>query len=182
MGLEDLDRSWDDTKEAENKSYDPVPDGKYNVFLFTSEVKTPKNQPDGMPYLAAQFRVLNGSLKGRTIFKNFSFTAEALPYSKKELNLMGWTGKPSALLDPVSSAERAKLLDRSVEVNVKNSKEVYNGKERNNQRVFVNRSLGLATRDQIQASGSDTPSTPEARQAAAAPKSGAGAADDEPPF
>lgn len=53
-----------------NSSFDPLPEGWYNVKMIESEIK-PTKAGDGS-YLSAQFEVLDGQFVGRRIFTNYN--------------------------------------------------------------------------------------------------------------
>ncbi len=135
--LDALDSAWGGTKAAEGKGADTLPDGRYQAKLHSCELKRSKDDGSGgggKPMFSMCFEVLNGPMEGKKFWKNAMFTPEAMPYTKADLTMLGFSGN---LSDLKSIEVRARLLDRRVECNLKSRQQG----DRSQQQVFINKSL-----------------------------------------
>lgn len=82
--------------------FTPLPAGMYITRIVKGEYTTTKNGADAY---RLRFEVLEGAQTGRTIVRTWTFTAKALPYTKRDLALFGLT-TTQQLLEPFPQAGR----------------------------------------------------------------------------
>lgn len=125
--LESLDEAFAAAEVQENRTeFEPIPDGKYTVFVDTAELKEAKN---GKPMLALRLEILEGPHRGRKLFKNNVIQQNTVAILKQDLTRMGYAIDKLSELDPVD------LLDRKLEVQ-KKTKEGY-------ENIYINKFLGF---------------------------------------
>lgn len=104
-----------------------VPDGKYNVYVYSVELKNAKSS--GAPMLAFELRVIDGEHVGKKIWVNRVFTQKTLGWVKSDLETLGLR------LEKLSDLSKhlEKLLDLRLVVTLKTKGE--------NQHVYFNKRL-----------------------------------------
>jgi hypothetical protein len=125
----DLAQFDDDFTESEvqEQSFDPIPDGKYQVNVHKVEIV--HAQTSGAPMLKWTLRVLGPQCQGRLLWRNSVISRNSLRYLKTDLHRCGLDlAKLSDL-----PAHLSKLLDVKLEVAVRTKEE--------SQTIFFNRRL-----------------------------------------
>ncbi|MFH2000495.1 MAG: DUF669 domain-containing protein [Planctomycetota bacterium] len=127
---EDIDLSqFDDefaTTEIQDKEFDDLPDGKFQVKIEKAELTRSKRK--NLPMLKWTLRILNGPFAGRLLWRNnLIVTPDNLKWLKTDLFTCG------LVLDKASDLKKRlpDLLDLKLEV----TKRTRNG----NENVFLNR-------------------------------------------
>lgn len=112
--LASLDEDFANAIAPERTGPAPIPDGKYLVRI--DNVNLVKSKTSGEPMLAFELVVIQGELEKRKLFRNMVLNHKTLSFAKRDLAMLGWTGKLSEL----ENFERRKvLLDVQLEVNVR---------------------------------------------------------------
>ena len=138
FNLGHLDGEWAAAKaEREEKAFDPVPNGRYQVVVERAEMGLAKSS--GNPMLRWTFRIVSGAHAGRKLFKNGMLIPDFIERTKQDLHTCG--------VDPASPREipamLPRLLDIALEVAVQNTEDKRE-KGKNNQNVYINRKLDIA--------------------------------------
>lgn len=143
---------FDDQYQAvappESTGFENPPDGRYQAKIEKCELGTAGQ--DEKPVLRWLLRVLAGPQAGKAISKSAFITNATLPYVKKDLALLGFTGKLSDLNLP---EVRLGFIDKYLEVQVQRKGE-YNGQP--NVNVYFNKMIEVGAQGAA-ASGSDKP-------------------------
>ena len=115
--------------EVQEQSFDPIPDGRYQVNV--EKVEITRAQTSGAPMLKWTLRVLGPQLRGRLIWRNSVISNNSLRYLKTDLHRCGLD------LEKISDlpAHLHKLLDVKLEVAVRTKED--------SQSIFFNRRLEI---------------------------------------
>jgi hypothetical protein len=118
---------------VEKKSFDPLPDGNYQVIVDT--VKLKKTQKTDKPMLVWEFKIVSGDNKGRKIFKNDVLDPNSEYINDKLKYLKGDLSVCDVELKELGDLENSlhKLLDKYLEITLKTKGD--------NQNIFINRQL-----------------------------------------
>jgi hypothetical protein len=81
-----LEESWDSI-EAADKSFSPLPAGTYESHIIDGELFHAKS---GTPGYKLTYRVCDGEYSGSLFWQQFWLTDKALPYSKGQLQKLGY--------------------------------------------------------------------------------------------
>ena len=152
--LAHYDEDYEKTKVPQK-----IPAGKHQVYIAGVPKLTYTKAGD--PRILLTLKVLAGEHKGRTCFASWMFGKKSLPYTKKDLLALGYTGKLSELISHLENFENM-ILDVTVI-----DKVGQDGRE--NQNTYINKRVMGAT------------ATPDPADSAS---NGAGASDmnDDIPF
>jgi hypothetical protein len=82
---ESLQRSWDETEEADE--FGPLPPGEYIARVVSGEFFTSKT--NSTPGYKLAFKVLEGDYTGRQFWHDLWLTPAALPMAKRDLGKLG---------------------------------------------------------------------------------------------
>lgn len=100
--LNDLDKKYEQAEAADAGSgnFDPIPEGK-TVLVIAKEQKSDQVGEKGTPVCKVTFEVESPEeYAGKRIWHDFWLTENNFPYLKRDLGeKMGWTGKPSQLME-----------------------------------------------------------------------------------
>lgn len=127
----DLTQFDDDYKnaEVEEKDFEPVPDGTYQVNIERVEITTTKNSHK--PMLTWMLRILAPKCQGRVLYRNSVISANTIKYLKADLFACGLRlGKISDLPDNLSS-----LLDVKLEI--------FKKTKGDNENIYINRKIDI---------------------------------------
>lgn len=81
---------FESIKNAKPRSYDPLPVGKYEAKVVSSEFKNAKSS--NAPMIAIQFEIINNEeFERRRVFTNIVFTEKALDFAVEKLAALGYT-------------------------------------------------------------------------------------------
>jgi hypothetical protein len=121
--------------------YEQLPDGKYQMFVKSIAVKE-SNQLGGYPNFLLQLTVLDGEYAGRSAYKRYTLEPEAksMGFLKSDLYLLGVN--LTSLYDLENAELMTKVLDKIVEVTIKN-KPASNGRSYAN--YYLNRVVGAVS-------------------------------------
>lgn len=117
-----------------------LPEGKYQCIVSAFSLKPSKVYQDELT-LSLGFEVIQGELKGRTVYKFYDINPEYLDTLKTDMNTLGIDlTEDIRKLGDMSTANH--ILDQIVDIQVKHKKKqkgegVY-------QNIFLNRSMGKA--------------------------------------
>ena len=142
--LNNLDASY---AEAEEKTFDIVPDGKYNVRIDSVCIKEAQT---GNSYLSWDLIITEGEQSGRYLFKRNMLLAACLGFFKGDL------AKCRIQLPKISDlpAKLPEFLDLLLEVRVKTKTNKETGDD--NQETYISKYLGKAEAGSTKAEGSAT--------------------------
>lgn len=85
---EDILDQFDTTSAADD--YGPLPKGSYVAVAVSGAMSTAKT---GTPGYTVEFRVIEGELTGRRLWRTWYFTQAAMPYTKRDLAKLGLDSK-----------------------------------------------------------------------------------------
>ena len=115
---------------VEEREFDPVPDGKYQVNVEKVEITTARSS--GNPMLKWMLRILAPRFRGRMLWRNnVMATRENLKWLKDDLHTCG--------LDLVKLSDLPANLDRLLDVKL----EVTKRTKGDNENVYLNRRIVL---------------------------------------
>ena len=106
----------------EIQTYDPIPDGKYQVLVEAVELTSSKA---GDPMLKWTFKIVSGDLKGRKLWKYNMINSEKLKWLKQDL----WTAGLELTKVSELPENLEKLLDKMLEIQKKTIKSKKNPNE-----------------------------------------------------
>ncbi len=132
--LASLDEDFANAQAPEKKGPVPIPDGQYHVRIDNFNLI--KAKTSGEPMLTFELVIMAGDYSKRKLFRNAVINHNTLPFLKRDLAMLGWTGK---LSDLEKHDERRRLLDVNLEVSVKNKGEDAQGRANTN--VYFNKTL-----------------------------------------
>jgi hypothetical protein len=75
---------WLETEAAKSGS-EPVPAGDYQAMIMKCEIKKTRSNDK---YLNTYLYIINGTHRGRYVFKSFFFSEKARPYTKADLQTL----------------------------------------------------------------------------------------------
>ena len=129
VDLTQLDDAFKDAP-VEEREFDPVPDGKYQVNVEKVEITTARSS--GNPMLKWMLRILAPRFRGRMLWRNnVMATRENLKWLKNDLHTCG--------LDLVKLSDLPANLDRLLDVKL----EVTKRTKGDNENVYLNRRIVL---------------------------------------
>ena len=125
--LAQFDKEWAEAEVRNDKNFEQVPDGKYQVVVDEVEIVESKA---GNLQLKWQFAVFNGSHKGRKLWKyNGLEKSDHIEYLKKDIATAGL--EIAKLSDLPGNLKY--LLDQVLEITVKTKGDFTN--------IYINKSL-----------------------------------------
>jgi hypothetical protein len=74
-------------RDVKGSSFDPIPEGRYNLTVDKAELTTAKDS--GNPMIKATLKILDGDFKGRLVWDNFVLTDKSLWKLKGILEAIG---------------------------------------------------------------------------------------------
>ena len=100
-------------EEVKGGSFDPIPQGEYNLLIEEAEVKRTKNGTGS--YLSLRFQVLDGTYAGRVLFDNVTImhdNQQAVDIGKEKLILL-------SRFTRTSGRDSAEFLNKTIRAKVK---------------------------------------------------------------
>lgn len=100
MSLYDLDKEFESSKAAEKGTgnFDPIPeDERVNAAIIDQNPAIVGAKET--PCVKVTFEVMEGPYKKNRIWHDFWLTSPNVPYLKRDLEVLGWDGKISDLIN-----------------------------------------------------------------------------------
>lgn len=144
-----FDDQYEAAQAPESTTFENPPDGRYQATI--EKLSLEEAGEEKKPVLRWGLRVLAGGFQGKAISKSAFITQATLAFVKKDLALLGFTGKLSDLNSP---DERMKLIGKALEVQVQRKGE-YKGQP--NVNVYFNKVLDVGMPSQGVSAGADKP-------------------------
>ena len=109
VNLEEYDEKYQAAEEPEEREFEPVPDGKYQVNVNRAEITTAKTS--GNPMLKWTLKIIAPKYSGRLLWNHHILSnSTSLSWLKKDLKMCGITlDKLSALSDKLNDLVGLKL-------------------------------------------------------------------------
>lgn len=119
-----------DLSGVEEATFEALPVGIYEGVIAGAEYKL--SQSSGAPMWSLQLQVIGGDYDNRRVFDNVSFSAKALPFTKKTLRILA----PELLSGPFDP-EEAVLEMQGREVRFQTKLETYQGEKQTRVKAYL---------------------------------------------